>query len=297
MKSILRGVIWVLLVVVVAAAITGFWTRAVIYNSDRFMAVIGPLPEDANVREAAADSIYERIQDGARNRLSGPAKVAATTALGQPAVEQKVTEGIDAVVASEEFNKVWTVALEQAHTNLVALLKGDAENVTLVDGAVMVDLSPLAPLIRKELNDRGVEAFDEILTLDSPLEVKVFQSAGLENAQEYAELFNKALIGIAVLLVALPLILLLISDPKRGGVIGILTATAVGAALVRLGFWPIKWSAINTIKSDPERELAQAIFTATTENLGWACVIAAFIAAILALLIWISRPKTRSAWS
>jgi len=297
MKTILRVLIWVVLVVVVSAAITGFWAHAVVYNSERFMKVIGPLPEDANVREAAAGTIYERIQATADEKLTGPKKVAVNTVLGQPKTEELVTQGIDAVVASPEFAKVWTVALEQAHTNLVGLLKGDLDNVSLQDGAVMVDLSPLAPLIKTELNDRGIDAFDDILTLENPIMVKAFNAKGLENAQEYAKLFNKALIGIAVLLVALPIILLLISDPKRGGVIGILGAVSLGAALVRLGFWPIKWGAINTIKSDPERQLANAIFEATTANLGWACVILAFVAAIIGLLVWVSRPKTRSSWS
>ncbi|WHP17181.1 hypothetical protein [Cellulomonas sp. ES6] len=181
-------------------AVAASWGRGLVADTDRYLAAVGPLAEDAQVREAVTDRVTAAVVDGLRlERLAADA-TSAIAALDLPPRASEAVESlrgplVDAatgyvrgvvgrVVDSDAFATVWTTANREVHRQLAAVLRGDPGALARIDadGTLTVDLGGVVDAVRQRLSAAGFAVVDRLPAVDATF--AVLRSADLVRAQE-----------------------------------------------------------------------------------------------------------------
>jgi hypothetical protein len=163
-RSIAAGIVGVIAILGVVGATFALWARAVVFDSDRFAAVVEDAIAQPEVIEAVARNVTELAFTAAEidARLEGvlppalqplrPAVVGGARAFVQERLERRL--------ATDGSRELITGVVRRAHVAAVDLLRGDGlvDGVTVIDGAISVNLLPLL--------GRGFEAVQGIGLLD-----------------------------------------------------------------------------------------------------------------------------------
>lgn len=193
-----REVATVLLAALTALALTlstvAVWVRATALDTDRFMAIVEPVIADDDVAAAVADRVtadtlellavddrIEAVLVAAQDRVAGavadaldlgPVELALLGALGpdeglerfaEPlaaGVEQRIEDGVDRLLGSQEVRSLLTDAIEVAHARAVLLVRGELDElpgITVEEGVVALDLRPLIGRVLLELREEVLE--------------------------------------------------------------------------------------------------------------------------------------------
>ncbi len=160
-RRILVGVLVVLSCVGLVAGVVSYWTHETLLKTDRFMAVVGPLGQDPAVQQMIADSATEQIFTGfqveTRVKDALPDKLGVLAAPITKTVRDFTQARMEKFTQSEEFQTLWTKGLTTAHQGAVRLIRGEAPNVSVVNGEVRLNLMPF---IAKGLEQVGQGAAD-----------------------------------------------------------------------------------------------------------------------------------------
>lgn len=170
------------------------WVRSTALDTERFMAVVGPVIADDDVAAAVAEqlttdvlellSVEERIEAvlldaqsavagsvadaldlgpverrvlGALGPDEGLERLAAPLAAG---IEQRVADAVDRVVTSAELRALLADGVEAAHRRAVLLVRGELDQLPLVTvdrGVVHLDLRPLVGRVLLELRSEVLD--------------------------------------------------------------------------------------------------------------------------------------------
>ena len=113
------------LLLVISAA--GWWTSATAMDTQRFVAVAGPVIDQPEVQAALTAAVADELTS-----LGGPSALAPV-----------VRNWVAAVIAGPGFHAVWYAGLTTAHQDVTAALTGPAGSTATIsgsDGTVSVDL-------------------------------------------------------------------------------------------------------------------------------------------------------------
>lgn len=156
-RSIVRLVsVWVLAVLTVVstlAAVTVLWAQRTLLDTEEFVAMVGPLVDEPEVRDALAARVDTAVVEALRLDEVVPGLLEqvhpAAVVLTGPVVnsaEQMIEDAVVAVVDSETFATLWKGTVEVSHTRALALLRDDAEdlgNLAISEQGVTLDLLPV----------------------------------------------------------------------------------------------------------------------------------------------------------
>ena len=134
----LTGLLVVLTVISLVTTVVAAWARAVVLDTDRFVATVGPVIDEPAVQDALSarltDSIMSSLQIETRVQSAlaqvGDGRLPVSPAL----LAGPITEGIrnallkrtNQLIASDAVSTIWNEALRTAHTQAVALLRGES---------------------------------------------------------------------------------------------------------------------------------------------------------------------------
>lgn len=234
----------------VAAAAT--WARGIVSDTDRYLAAVGPLADDPQVRDAVTDRVSAAVVDGLRLEQLAADATDAIAALDLPPRASEAVESlrgplVDAatgyvrgvvgrVVDSDAFATVWSAANREVHRQLAAVLRGDPDALARVDadGTLTVDLGGVVDAVRQRLSAAGFSVVDRLPPVDASF--AVLRSADLVRAQEaYRALDAAATWSPWAALVLLAGAVALARDrPRALAVVGLAVAGAVALLLVAL---------------------------------------------------------------
>ncbi|GIG41934.1 hypothetical protein [Cellulomonas phragmiteti] len=161
-----HGLVVVLLVVLTLAttpvAVVGTWARTTLLDTDDWVRTVAPLASDPRVQGAVAD----RVADGVVTALplddvAGwlPGTLGEDAAAG---VERRVGDVVRdrsaSAVGSDVFVAAWVTVNRTFHTQLVGVLRGDADALGQVDaeGRLALDLTGVADTVRAAVVAVGV---------------------------------------------------------------------------------------------------------------------------------------------
>ena len=139
------AVLAVLAAALTVAGLTGTWARAELLDTDRYLAAVGPLGTDPQVREDVAAMVSAAIV----NNLGDDVPAAA-----RPRVRVAVESAAAGFTASATFARLWTDLNRAGHEQLVRLLRGDTRPVagaTVRDGRLRLDLTPAVEAVRAQV--------------------------------------------------------------------------------------------------------------------------------------------------
>jgi hypothetical protein len=110
-----------------------FWSRSTVVETDGWIRLVEPLPQDPEVQEAVAEELTQVVLDGFG--VGGPVRAAA---------EPIVRRGANRLVESETFANLWVAAQREAHVRLVQVLRdegavGEVRVRLLTAVAVLID--------------------------------------------------------------------------------------------------------------------------------------------------------------
>jgi len=191
----LSGLFVFLTVLSLVVTVVGAWARAVVLDTDRFVATVGPVIDDPAVQEALSIRLTDRVMEGLQveDRVStalagldqgelpvSPALLAAPIADGIRSVLLKRTEQ---AISSDAVASLWKTALTRAHSQAIALLRGESTNATIEGDAVYINLLPFINDALASLEDQLSEIFNRSIDVPTITEANIGQAVGLLEQQ------------------------------------------------------------------------------------------------------------------
>jgi hypothetical protein len=261
-RRILAPVLLVLTVFVFTITVPAAWGNRTVLNTDRYVATVAPLAEDPAVQASIARKVTVQIFDAldVQGKLAGvlPENLAILSAPMTNAVQGFVEEQVLKVVQSDAFATFWEEANRFVHTQVLAILNGDSESVSLVEGKVLLNLMPLVnlalvqiqgvasdlvgrdvtipPVTPGMLPDQAVAALESALGVDLPEDfgsIAVYDSNDLAALQKALNVSQK-LLGLLIVLIPILIALTLwVSPRRRRTLIQLAAGGAIGLVLVR----------------------------------------------------------------
>lgn len=247
---------WVLavgLAVLTPLAVAGSWARSIVFDTDRYVATVGPLVRDPDVQAALTDQISTQVVaaldvdawveealevlpgsglflDGQPG--SGPAQ--ALDRLLDPlvgALEDAVRTGVGRVVTSEAFATAWEEANRSGHEQIVGALTGDAELAEVSGTQVSIRTEVFLDAVRTGLDDAGLASVAGLVPRGEASFV-LFESDALAWIQAALRLLDVvgAWMWLVGLLVAVGVVLA--APRRRIGVMMAAGSVSVGALLL-----------------------------------------------------------------
>jgi hypothetical protein len=199
-------VLLVLGCVVLLVANVVVWARLTALDTDRFVAAVGPLSSDRELTDALAVELTDRIleQVDVRQRVEAalsddnPLVVSIASRLARTLVE----DALRTVMASEQFDRVWTTAVREAHERALQVIDG-------ADGSVAIRVTDVLQDADDVLSDRGLDVIDST-TIQRIDDIVVTSSERLQQVQQGVSTLRTlavvlpvatvVLLGVAVLL-------------------------------------------------------------------------------------------------
>lgn len=265
----LAGVFVFLTVISLVLTVVGTWARAVVLDTDRFVATVGPAIDEPAVQQALSVRLTDRVMTGLEieQRVSdalanldqgelpvSPTLLAAPITSGIRNVLLKRTQQL---LASDAVRTLWFGALTTAHGQAVALLRGDSTVATIEGDAVYINLlplmndalgaleQPLSEILNREIDvptitdanaDQAVSLLEERFGVDLPPEfghLKVFESDALPAAQSAIVAVDRVLYLLIALTLVLAIVSLVLSPRRLRTALWLGFGIAIGLIVVR----------------------------------------------------------------
>jgi hypothetical protein len=255
----------VLTVLVFTVTVPAVWGARTVLNTDRYVATVGPLAQDPAVQASIASKVTDQVflaLDVEQTLSDVLASIGErATVLAAPltsAMKGFVQDQVLKIVESDAFQTFWVEANRFVHTQVLAILRGEGETVTTVEGKVLLNLLPLVNLalgsiqsVASDLVGRDVtlptiepgEApsasitkLEQALGIDLPDrygQIVVYDTEELAALQKLLYTFERLLVLLLVLIPILVAASLLASTRRRRTLIQLTVGAAVGLVLVR----------------------------------------------------------------
>ena len=257
---------FVVLAVLAASAMTpGVWARRTIYNTDRYVATVGPLASDPAIQEALARQLTASVF----TELDIQTKLEAAIAERAPklgfiagsitsSLQGFVQDQVQKILASDRFRQTWIAANTVLQRQLVAVLDGSHDVLTVQGNQVVFNYLPLVNDALAQLSGTLSEILNRTITLPTitadmvPSQavatlgtalgvslpptfgsVTLFQSDQLTWIQDAVSTVNNLLLLSIVLFVVGIVLALVLSTNRRRTLLQLLAALIVVVVLER----------------------------------------------------------------
>lgn len=239
-RSIAVGLFFILTCLALVLSVTTWWLHATVMQTDRFVALAGPLAEDPAVQDALAQVTATQVDE----------------ALDLGPIGRYVVGGVTReLYASDAFVTLWDGSVRVIHQQLVTFLRGETSRIQLVDGYVVLNLFPLYDRVAERVNALNLQlagrsiALPDVTNPDDPaasraeLEqalgrtlsptfgvVQITEAQRLENIQRFVQLFD-ALVWVLLLATALLMLATVVLARRRLRMVALLAIGSLAALL------------------------------------------------------------------
>ncbi len=295
MRRLLAAALALLAAFVLVLAGVAWWTSATALDTQRFVAVVGPVIDQPPVRTALATTMGDQL----------------TSLIAVPALAPLVRSEVAAVVAGPGFDAVWYAALTVAHRDVVAALTGpagSAPTVSAPDGTVSVDLIQVVIQVVQALPASVTSLLGQGRTLHlspgqtsatvraelaaylgRPLPagfatVPVASTSTLDQARTVVRALDGSVQVLAAVGLVVALMALVASRRRRHTVGQIALWGAVLTALAYLGLQQVAGLAADAVPAGPVSPVVAAVVHALFDSLRTPAVVACVAAVVVAVL-------------
>jgi hypothetical protein len=223
------GTLAVLACLLAPVAAAGLWARSTLLETDRWVALVAPIPEDPEVVELLADELTDVVLDatGVGDR-------------GRALLEGPVRRATVAMVESESFARAWQGANRRVHARLVEVLADEGVTEIRLDLGVaaalaiaaaaeplsrVVDVGPLGSLSPDSTPEEASAAVQAALgrPLGDRATIVLVPATRLEQARTAYDALDRAAVPLLLLALAFGLGALIVSTDRwfTGAFLGI----------------------------------------------------------------------------
>jgi hypothetical protein len=252
-------------IVVFTVTVPAAWGARTVLNTDRYVATVAPLADDPAVQASIASRLTDQVfstldvEGTLSDALAGLGERA--TVLAAPlttAIRGFVQDQVLKVVQTGAFRTFWVEANRFVHTQVLAILEGETDTVSVVEGKVLLNLLPLVNLAlgsiqavasdlvgrdvtlpqitQGEVPSTAIAKLERSLGIDLPDDygqIAVYDSQELEALQQTLYTFERLLVFLVILIPLLVAASLLVSTRRRRTLIQLVTGAAVGLVVIR----------------------------------------------------------------
>ena len=239
MRRTIAAILAVLSGLLVTVGVTSVWLHKTTYQTKEWVATVGPLAKDARVQAALATWTSKQVTQAVDTQgffeKYLPPRAQALAAPLSTAADSFVTQAAQRFFSSPAFVKIWVVANRDAHSEIVAVLKGKRA-VQVKNGKVQLNLLPMIDSVLQNVNDKTGGRFSnqiESVTSLTPDEARaklsqalgrplpadfgtitIFEKQQLSTVQKAIQLFNE-LVYVVVIAALLFIGLAFVIAPDR----------------------------------------------------------------------------------
>lgn len=161
LRSIFCVVLTVLAILATTLGATSLWVGSILFQTDRFMAIVSPVARDPQVITVASDVISRQIDDALslQQRLASllPDNLDFLAAPASHLVRGYIKDLLQEILASETVSNLTVEAIRLAHQATMAVLRGDVQGtVSITDGQVVLNLFQPVVTALRELQEAGL---------------------------------------------------------------------------------------------------------------------------------------------
>ena len=246
-RPVVAGVLVMIAAVLAPVSVLATWANGQINDTDRYLETVGPLANDPDVQDAIAARVEQVIFTYLDIDAATEALVEAISAQGLPApvaltlqaavgplaqgIEGFVSEQIHEFVESDAFEDAWILANREAHSQLVAVLTGDGDALTIEDGQVTIGLATIIDAVKTQLTEAGFAIADRIPEVDATF--TIFQSADLGKVQNVLGLIDGLSTWLPLIALGLLGVAIVVARDRRRVVFA--AGLAIAASMLLLG--------------------------------------------------------------
>ena len=261
-RRILTPLIVALAIVVFAVAVPGAWARRTVLNTDRYVEIVGPLAQDPAVQQVLTDRTTARVMDlldvQPLVRDVFPERGAFLAGPLEAAIEGFVRDQVQRVYRSDAFATFWTEANRFVHERVLLVLDGEGEEISVVEGKVLLNLLPLVNLAlvqiesvadglfgrdvdipqidANDIPEEAVSRLEAAFGVDLPDDygqVVVYDSDELGAIQDSVRMFERLVFVAVVLVLLLAGLALWLSRRKRRTLVQLMAGFAIVLVIER----------------------------------------------------------------
>ncbi|WP_369212663.1 hypothetical protein [Streptomyces flavofungini] len=252
-RRAVAAVLIALVAVVAVSSVVGVWGSRTTLNTDRWIATVGPLPEDPKVNAAVSkyltDEIFDQVDVEQRLSDALPPRASFLAAPVTGAVHDYLRDSVSKLIADDRFQELWREMNRRAHARIVAVLERSNDNVRVQGDTVTLNLLPMINNLLRSLEERLPTLFGKELDLPAlssgeippGLHDRVEKALGVDLPEDFAQirLYNRHELGRlqdAVLVFKRAVVGLLIAVPVLLG-IALWVSPNRRRTLLQLGLW------------------------------------------------------------
>jgi hypothetical protein len=266
-----RRVVAVVLVAVFAVllpvTILATWAHRTVVNTGAYVATVGPIAANPTVRAAvsrdATNEIYAALDPQKTIARALPPKAAKLAGPLSNGVKGFLQDGINKILASPEFQRLWVGANRFAQAQLITVLNGNSKAVQASNGQVVLNLVPLLNAALKDVQTRASALLGKNITLPTisgtsipaadchkiaaairrPLpptcgQIPLFPASALANAQHAYRAFNGIVLLLLIITPLMFIAALWASTRRRRTLLQLTIAGMLGLIVLRrVTYW------------------------------------------------------------
>ncbi|MFN8190940.1 MAG: hypothetical protein U0R78_10980 [Nocardioidaceae bacterium] len=304
-RALLSRVLVALACLVLPLALVSVWVSAVVTDTDRYVATVAPLADNAVVRDEVEQRFETRIMSSldvqglikqlstlVRNdRLNGWL-AAHQDELGdgvRNAVKAAVRRAVVGVVESDQFRPAWEAANRDAHEQLIAALEGDAGR-TDGDGGMSIALGTLLNAVLGVLVDDGLLPAGRVPHLEASF--PVLDAHQLDQAQRAYGLVRSLGVALPVAFGLLAVTALAVAPVRRRALGWLGGGALLAAGLLAVALLLARSQLTGALGADNEA-LAGAVWDVLTRSLLVAAGVTAATGLVVLLVAWLAGRLAR----
>ncbi|MEU8895815.1 hypothetical protein AB0C65_08160 [Nocardia sp. NPDC048505] len=309
LRWLLVIVLLVLLAVLSVASVLARFAHSEVLDTDRYVATVAPLGSDPVLRDGLTDRITVAIADRldletvSREAVQAiveaaprvPRAVVGLSPVFAAQAEDFVRDTTASVLASPEFETLWTQVNRRAHSGVVAVLAGDAPAALGMDaqGTVTVSLAPIIDRVRVALLARGFTLAERLPSIDE--QFTLFRSPELVEARRWVSALDRAalLLPLAALLVGAGAVWAAPEGARRRAFSWVGATAAVAMALLAVALGIARSAYVRTTPADLLSARSAGIvldaFLAPLRTTLWAVFVLGVVIALAGYLTGSSR--------
>jgi hypothetical protein len=331
MRKVLVGLLVFLTALSVVLGGVTWWVHRTVFDTDKWLSIVGPLPQEPGVSDALAASIVKNVSETvnlqARVTEALPDQLAPLVGPVFDRVRTGIESRLSDFVASDTFTKAWVQVNRVAHDAAIRVLRGETERViTGPDGEVRLNLVPLLYKALDFLQEhaswalRGHTVPTDVDPLSDPqgavaalsaefgrslppdfAQPVVFTSAKLHTAQQAVHLFDVLFVVSLILPLVLAAIALLVSKTRRRTAVQLAVAAALAVVLAFAVVNRLERAIVDGIRNPNARPAARDTLNAALHGLRVAFVVLLVVALVVAIAAyfagrppWVGRLSART---
>ncbi len=220
-RSIAALVAFVLAVALLPIGMVTYWGNRTVTDEARYLETVQPLAYDADVQDAIAEFITDKIEQQIdpealveqifADLLQKQPALKALVPIVSGAIDSLIEQVVNKIVRSEQFAELWTLANTAAQKSIMAILQGDPDGpISLQGDEVVLDISSLIDQVKQGLVDRGFSAAANINVPESDRTIVLLEApqlAQIRTIYSFASPVAAGLIWVSVLLFVVAIVL------------------------------------------------------------------------------------------